>query len=265
MRITDFHAHAFPDAIADRAMSTLLAETDEVTAFHDGRLSSLLASMDEAGIGRAVVCSIATKPEQFGKILAWSKQIRSERVVPFPSAHPSDPDLRTRVDEIAAAGFKGVKLHPYYQAFDLDEERLAPLYEGACAHGLMVAVHTGYDVAFPRFKRADPRRIVAVLQRFPDLKLITTHLGAWEDWDDVDAFMIGKPIYMEVSYSLGLVGTDRARALLSRHPREYVLFGTDSPWQDQAETLRQLRELELGEEWERVVLSDNAARLLGGY
>ena len=264
MLVTDFHTHAFPDAIADRAMSVLLAETEDVTAYHDGRLSSLLASMDEAGITRSVLCSIATKPDQFPNILAWSKSVRSERVVPFPSVHPADTDLPDRIAEIAAAGFLGIKLHPYYQGFELDEPRVFPIYEALCEHGLVLASHTGFDIAFPRVRVADPRRIAAVVERFPDLKLVTTHLGSWKDWDEVEEHVLGKPVYMEISYSLGILGRERARRMLLTHPADRILFGTDSPWQDQSETLRLFKELELGADRERAILTDNAARLLDG-
>ena len=49
MRIIDFHAHAFPDALAERAMPAL-EEEGNIKAALDGKISSLLRSMDEAGI-----------------------------------------------------------------------------------------------------------------------------------------------------------------------------------------------------------------------
>jgi len=263
MRITDFHSHAFPDALADRAMAALLAETTDVTAYHDGRLSSLLESMDKAGIDRAVICSIATRPEQFDKILAWSESIRSERIEPFPSVHPQDPDVPGHIAAVAAAGLKGIKLHPYYQDFDLDDEAAFPIYEALCEHDLILVCHTGFDIAFPRIRRCDPGKIVTVLERYPGLKFVSTHFGSWEDWDEVEAHLAGKPIYMEISYSLQLLGRERARNMFLNHPRSHMLFGTDSPWQDQSETLGLFRALDLGEEWERAVLSENAERLLG--
>lgn len=62
-RIIDMHTHAFPDAIADRAITQLCAEGN-VRACLDGRVSSLIASMDTAGIEKSVLCSIATRPRQ---------------------------------------------------------------------------------------------------------------------------------------------------------------------------------------------------------
>ena len=184
-----------------------------------------------AGVERAVVCSIATKPSQFESILAWSKTIASKRIVPLASVHPRDPEALDKVSRAAKEGLKGIKLHPYYQGFDLDEELLFPLYHRLAELGLILVCHTGFDIAFERIRRADPKRILNVHRRVPDLKFVSrTHLGAWEDWDDVRSLLLGKPIYMEISYSLEFLSPEKARALLMDHPAEYLLFGTDSPW-----------------------------------
>ncbi|MEA3365862.1 MAG: amidohydrolase family protein, partial [Candidatus Hydrogenedentes bacterium] len=55
----------------------------------------------------------------------------------------------------------------------------------------------------------------------------------------------------------------RAREALLAHPAEYVLFGTDSPWEDQAHAVEAAKALDLGTERERLMFYDNAARLLG--
>lgn len=261
--IVDFHTHAFPDALAARAMEALHKECD-IKSFLDGRISSLLASMDRAGIDKSVICSIATKPSQFDPILAWSQEIVSERLIPFPSYHPSDPRWAERISAIKKAGFKGIKFHPYYQEFDLDEKRMFPQYEMIAAEGLIVVMHTGFDVSFSRIRRADPLKIRGVLERFPSLKLVTTHLGAWDDWDEVERHLIGRKIYMELSFSLDRITREKAVSMISRHPAQCVLFGSDSPWTDQAATLSLLQGLGLGEEIVRRILRDNALALLEG-
>jgi len=43
---------------------------------------------------------------------------------------------------------------------------------------------------------------------------------------------------------------------------EYILFGTDSPWQDHTEALARFRALGLGPRLEEMILSENAGRLL---
>lgn len=259
--IIDFHAHAFPDGLAERAIKTL-EEEGGIKARLDGTIHSLLTSMDRYGIEKSVVCPIATKPSQFDPIFRWCKKIRSDRIVPFPSVHPDDPEFRERITQIRGEGFKGVKLHPYYQEFSLDEERLTPFYEGICEENLILVVHTGFDIAFPRVPMADPERVLGVLRRFPSMKLVTTHLGAWDQWDEVEEKLIGREIYTEISFALESLDRDLARTLIGNHPARHVFFGSDSPWTDQGETLSLLRELDLGEAREQRILRDNALELL---
>jgi predicted TIM-barrel fold metal-dependent hydrolase len=260
--IIDFHTHAFPDHIADRAIAALEAECDVKTK-HEGRISSLLTSMDKAGIDIAVVCSIATKPSQFQPILEWSKTIASERIIPFPSIHPEDPQPVEKVKIIHDEGFKGVKMHPYYQEFVLDEERLFPIYEACETYGLLLVVHTGFDIAFPRDRIADPVKIITVCERFSELTFISTHLGGWYDWEEVDRYITGKPMYMETSFSLEELPPAKVKDMIMRHPEGYVLFGTDSPWTDQKKAIQLIRALELGKKREEMIFYGNAARLLG--
>lgn len=261
--IVDIHTHAFPDSVAARALEKLRSIAPEAHPYHDGRLSSLGESMRRAGIDCAAVCCVATRPEQFPRILEWCRLIASDRFLPFPSVHPQDPQAVERLRHVALEGFRGVKLHPYYQDFDLDDSKMDPIYACLEETGLIVVMHTGFDIAFPRVRRCDPQRIVRVLSRFPRLRFVAAHLGGWADWDEVEKYLIGRPIFLEISYTLGLLPQERVRSMILAHPRDRVLFGTDSPWQDQKETLDRLRALHLGENWEQAILSANAWRLLG--
>jgi hypothetical protein len=257
----DFHTHVFPDELAEKAMK-ILSEKAAVNAYLDGRISSLLSSMDSCGIEKSIVCCIATKPAQFDYILSWCKKVQSERIIPFPSIYPDDQKCTERITQIKENGFKGVKLHPYYQDFSLDEERLFPMYEKLCEANLILVMHTGFDIAFPPIRIADPEKIFKVTERFPRLKLVTTHLGAWKQWEEVEKFLLGRQIYMEISFSLEFLNTKAVRNIIVNHPPEYILFGTDSPWTGQKETLSLLRELQLGGEKEELVLRENAINLL---
>ncbi|MBN1125873.1 MAG: amidohydrolase family protein [Sedimentisphaerales bacterium] len=261
--IIDFHTHAFPDALADRAMAALSAEVPNVAYYLDGRISSLLKSMNAAGIERSVLCSIATRPSQFEPIFEWSKQIRSDRIIPFPSIHPDDPNLDISISRIADEGFKGIKMHPYYQSFSMTEPRLYRTYELLSRHHLILVMHTGFDIAFERVRRADPAMILQVLKDFPELKLVTTHVGGWEQWDEVDSELIGKPVYMDISFTEGYLSPDKMRQMLCSHPDSYLLFGTDSPWDDQNRAVQRIAQLKLKKEFEKKVFRLNALELLG--
>ena len=163
---------------------------------------------------------------------------------------------------VAQAGLLGIKLHPYYQDFEIDDPALFHFFRVLEQMGLLVVCHTGFDFAFPRDRKADPVRIVRLLDKVPNLRFVATHIGAWDDWDEVERHLLGKPIYMEISMSLERLGLKRGREFLTAHPAERILFGTDSPWTSQAETLRLARALDLGPERERLLLGENARALL---
>ncbi len=257
----DFHTHAFPDQIAPMAIQAL-EKKGNVKAYLDGTVDDLLSSMDRAGIERSVVCSIATRPEQFHPILNWSQSIRSERIIPLPSVHPRDPEAMAHLLEIKDQGFIGLKMHPYYQDFFLDDPELLDLYRRISELDLLLVMHTGYDIGYPRIRRADPERILNVLEEVPELRLITTHLGGWDEWTDVRNLLTGRPIYMEISFALDFLDQIRLRELIENHPPEFILFGTDSPWADQATTLKMLGKLGLDADLFTRIVRDNALQLL---
>jgi predicted TIM-barrel fold metal-dependent hydrolase len=258
----DFHTHAFPDQIAATAIPAL-EKKGNIKAYLNGTISDLLKSMDQAQIERSVVCSIATRPSQFQPIIDWSLSIRSERIIPLPSIHPIDPKWREHLLQIKDMGFIGLKMHPYYQDFFLDAPELIEFYGQVDELGLLLVMHTGYDIGYPRIRRADPERILKVLQEVPGLRLITTHLGGWDEWADVRSLLTGLPIYMEISFALDFLDQIRLRDLIESHPPEYLLFGTDSPWADQATTLKMLGKLGLKEDLFNRIVRENALNLLG--
>ncbi|UCF96160.1 MAG: amidohydrolase family protein [Spirochaetaceae bacterium] len=261
MRIIDFHTHAFPDALAEQTVPKLCARA-KVTAALDGKVSSLVAEMDRLGIEAAVVLTIATKPSQFESILTWCTGVASKRLIPFASVHPDDPEAVQKIDRIHEAGLKGIKLHPYYQSFVFNDRCMFPLYERIEQRGLILLAHTGFDLGYPHDRIADPPKLMDVISAFPALKLITTHIGAWQDWDSVEKHMLGRPVYMEISYSFPFIGMQRARRFLRAHPPDLILFGSDSPWGSQEKILEDLLSLQLGDELNQRICFDNAARLL---
>jgi predicted TIM-barrel fold metal-dependent hydrolase len=259
----DFHTHAFPDELAPRAMKKLLSEAPSVSAFLDGTINALTDSMNRNGISRSVICCIATTPEQFTPIFNWCRKAQTDRLIMFPSIHPADANYKERIALVKDAGFKGIKMHPYYQDYFLDEDRMLPIYEELERLGLMVAAHTGYDISFANDDRACCRRILKVTEMFPKLKFVATHLGAWQQWEEVERKLAGKHIYMELSWSLEYLTPEQARRIIHAHPADCILFGTDSPWTDQGKTLSLFRNLNLPADLEIKILRDNAMALLG--
>jgi predicted TIM-barrel fold metal-dependent hydrolase len=260
--VIDFHAHAFPDFLAERAVSHLEAMGD-TGAFLDGTIDALIASMDRAAISRSVICSIATEPRQFESILKWSREISSSRVTPFPSIHPRSPDAVGEIERVAEEGFSGIKLHPEYQDFHIDEPAMADLYGALEREGLIVLFHAGFDIGFPDSDRSSPARIDQVRGSFPGLSIVASHLGGFRQWEEAGRHLVGKDVYFDTSYTIGHIDPGLIMDILRSHPPGRLLFGSDSPWTDQGETLAAIRALDLGDELEERILSSNARGLLG--
>ena len=260
-KIIDFHTHAFPDDIAHKAIVNI-EKAGGIKSHHNGTISGLLKSMDESGISTSVICSIATKPSQFYSIMNWSKKIRSDRIEPFLSFHPLDKDAIQHIKQIKNEGFLGIKLHPYYQDFFIDEPAMFPFYATIAELGLILIKHSGYDFAFPQIPRANPFRLLSVIKKIPSLRIIAAHLGGWQQWDEVEKFLVGENIFFETSFSLNSVDLKTTKKIIIGHPHEKILFGSDSPWTDQKEALECFRQLQLPDNDTNLILKDNAEKLL---
>ena len=260
--VVDAHTHAFPDALAARAIAHLERRAN-VHAALDGTTGALVASMDRAGIAVSVVCAVATGPAQFESILRWCAATASPRLLPFPSVHPGARDPAGEVRQVAAAGFRGVKLHPEYQDFHVDDPALEPFYRALEACGLVALFHAGHDIGYPESDRAAPARLLAVHRAFPRLSIIAAHLGGFRRWSEVAAQLVGSGIWLDTSYTIGRIPDALLREILRGHRPDRLLFGSDSPWEDQREALAALRGLDLPPALEERILGKNAVDLLG--
>ncbi len=263
-KIIDVHTHAFPDDVAARAVERLEAVCP-ITTVAEATVSSLLKSMDAAGVDVSVICAIATKPEQNEGILSWCDAIRCDRIEPFPSLHPKTARAGEWIERIVAEGFRGIKLHAMYQDFVVDDAAMDEIYAAAEALGLVIQFHAGRDFGFPMDDdRASPARMARLAQRFGRLKMICSHMGGWRMWDESEEHLVSKAdVYLETSFSLADLGPARAAEMIRRHGAGRVLFGTDWPWARQAEDVERLAGLPLEETEIEQIAWSNAAKLLG--
>ncbi len=266
MPILDCHSHAFPDHVAPGAMKSLVAEAkwQPVTAYHDGTVRGLLASMDRAGIDWTIMCSVATRPGQVGKITDWCASVASNRIIPFPSIHPDFAEPEKEVERIAAMGLRGLKFHPQYMNCAIDDPRTIRIAKAAAENGLAMVFHGGYDLAFEKDELGSPRQTLNLHRAVPTLQMLACHVGGWERWRESLDYIAGEEIYIETSFCLGgQCPPEILGKILEKHRPEYVLLGTDSPWRDQAEELRQFMALPIAQETKAAAVWENGMRFLG--
>jgi predicted TIM-barrel fold metal-dependent hydrolase len=260
LRIIDIHTHAWPDAVAEKAVPTLMSK-GTLTAFYDGTVAGLVADMDRCGVDVSVLQPVATKPSQVASINDWAASMASSRIVPFGAMHPDVEDASAEVARMASLGLRGMKLHPEHQSFAPDEPRLAPIYEAAIEHDMTILFHAGHD-EFHETLRGTPESFAAVLEGFPELRLVLAHLGGYRVWNHVAEVLVGRDVYLDTAYTLGHLPDADFVEIVHAHGAERVLFGSDGPWTDAAAEIAWLRRLPLHAGVTDAILGGNAERLL---
>ena len=269
--VFDFHTHCFPDSLASRAMASMLARLCiDFTPVGDGTMGSLLDAMESHGVDRCALCQIATKPGQSDVLLATAKAImagelgeRAQRmIVPFCSVHPDSPDFERRMKDIAEAGIKGLKIHPFYQGFHLDDPDRKRYFEAIRDFGFVLQCHCGFDPGFENDGRCGPAHVANLLKAVPGLKFVAAHLGGWDDPFDgnVDQ-LIDLGCYADTAVLVYDRGKPTPDAVARKWPAERLLFGTDYPWNDYGQLIPWLRERRSAEDL-ALIMGGNAERLL---
>lgn len=259
--IIDFHIHTFPDALAERAVKKL-SQTAGIPSYTDGTVSDTLAKMNQWKVDKGVFLNIATKPSQQRTINDRCLSMKDPRIIPFGSVHIDSKDCLEELARVKKLGMKGIKLHPDYQGFFIDDPRAYPVYQQCADLGLIVVIHAGTDPVSPGVIHAEPKAIARVLERFPRLTLVAAHFGGTDCWDDVLRYLVGKQVYLDTALSAGNIPAEKALQIIRAHGAHRILFGSDCPWHSSAMDLAFIRSLGLREEEEAMIFSENACALL---
>ncbi len=260
--IIDIHTHFFPDDLAARAIPALSKKADS-PAYTEGTLSSLKDSMIRCGVAKSVLLPIATKPSQTRPVNEWAVSVKDESIIPFGSLHPEYENWKEQVDFLHANNIKGIKLHPDYQDFYVDDQKLFTMYEYIFLKNMIILFHAGVDIGLPYPIHCTPKRLLKVMEAFPQGTIIAAHMGGFKCWDDVFKYLAGRNVYFDTSYTFEYLDKKLIKKLILCHGVEKILFGTDSPWSDQSKDIKDIYSLNLGTEEENLIFYKNAARLLG--
>lgn len=259
--IIDAHAHIYPEKIAERAVHGIERFYD-MHVDYDGTVSGLLKAGGEAGVSRFLVQSVATVPEQVRSInnfIAKSVEEYPDKLIGFGALHPDFDDIRGEVARMESLGLRGIKLHPDFQRFDLDDERAFPIYEIAEERGLPILFHIG-DA---RQDFSAPERLLNVVKKFPGLKAIGAHLCGWSMWDRGAELFAHSGVYADCSSSLYAMSPGHAAELIRKIGAERVFWGTDYPMWNAKEEVARFNKLPLTENERENILSRNLLRFLG--
>ncbi len=233
--------------------------------------------MRENNIERAVIMpfndpflmSMAFSVDAVHRNLFEMKRCCPGRFYAFADIDPRNSSVES-VDALCRAladhALDGIKLHPNNSALALDSDYNRAVFAFAQERRIPVAVHS-YPNADDDLSAV--RRVVKIVERYPDLKLIVSHMGTFQ-WEQ----LLPLACYVDVSAILpayvrtyGIAGTND---LLRKFGPNRLLFATDypdnrhlQPTEIYAAYFHILNQMDFTEEEAKKIAYWNAKELLG--
>lgn len=237
----DVHTHAFHPKIAEKAIEQLVRHYENPVP-GNGLVEDLLQRLSAAGIERAFVHCAATTPDQVIPANNWAIYLQKTypRLTGFGTIHPGFADWENELARLASNHIRGIKFHPDFQGFWLNDERLDPILRAIGSH-FVVMLHVG-DTPPPDKNPSCPYKVAQIAHKHPEVPFIAAHLGGYRHWPYVIEALADSQVYVDTSSSLAFIEQDDLNDILGTFPIERILFGSDYPMWDPSEEIRRIHE-----------------------
>jgi predicted TIM-barrel fold metal-dependent hydrolase len=241
--IIDFHTHV-----------------DEARAF--GWIdppAKIVALLDEAGIDQAVIMTYTDLPGVNPQALEYIVDAAAQfpgRLLPFVRLNPNYDDVvPSLLARAVDMGIRGVKLHPTTTVAHPAGEPTVSLLRRCGDLGLPVLFHCGDD------PYTTPQAIALAAEAAPGCAIVLGHMGGYlHGKDAIAAADRYHNLYLETS---AMPYPQLIAEAVRRVGGDRVIFGSDGPGCNPSLELDKIRRLGLGHETEKLILCENARRLLG--
>lgn len=139
-----------------------------------------------------------------------------------------DPHEETAAEKVRIAlsewGFKGIKLHPLFQAFLPNDKSVHPIVEEARKARAPVLIHTGHSPF------SLPWSVGELAESFPDVKIVMLHMGDGHGLYIQAAINTAKKmdnVYLETS---AMPMGNKIREAIDAVGKDRVMYGSDVPF-----------------------------------
>ncbi len=223
-----------------------------------GSVEDILRLMDECGMDRAVAFPApGLRPDNAG--LAKAIAPHRDRLTGFAWINPHHG--QEAVDELGRMvqehGFRGVKFQPILHAFQPMSPSVHAVMRQAEALGIVALFHSGHA------PYSLPWEIGEVAELFPSVPVIMDHMGLqWMGYVDA-AIRVAKRLPNVILGTTGMLFHGRIRQAIREVGVDRVVFGSDAPMVHPGPEILRVRVAGLMPEEERMVLRENALRLIG--
>ena len=260
LRIIDFHIHIYPDSIARKAADNVRDFYDGIgNDAIDGRVDTLLERGTQAGISEFVVLPVATKPERTRHINEFiiREAVAHPQFYGFGTVHADMDGLMDEVAFIQDNGLRGIKIHPDYQTFAIDDPRMYPVYEQIQGK-LPIIFHMG-DL---RYDYSHPARLRNVLNKFPKLQVVAAHFGGYQMREVAKEVLTDTNCLFDTSSSLMFMDKGVAERYIRHYGAERFVYGTDYPMWDPVIEVERFFGLDLTDDEKEQIAWRTTAELL---
>jgi predicted TIM-barrel fold metal-dependent hydrolase len=238
------HAHVFPADVNP-----------------DATIDRLLQLLDACGIAQAICFSpFATQVQGYpvppNRWLARELRGR-DRLYGFGTIDLRRADIKDQVREVADLGFRGIKLHPNTQKFDILGEAALQVYAAAEEAGLFLTFHSGVH-----HYRLDHYRVLKfdeVAYNFPRLRMSLEHVGGYHFFNEALAVIFNNIPFPPIPGQRGRVyggltsvftphyvrfwylPKERLLEAIEQVGADHLIFGLDFPYNLEENTMTALR------------------------
>ncbi|MBQ2732699.1 MAG: amidohydrolase [Clostridia bacterium] len=259
--VFDAHCHIYPAAIAAKAAAAIGTFYEHHSSC-TGRAEEIIEINKEAGIDMSLVQSAATVPHQVESInefIAATVKKYPESFIGFGTLHPDSENTEKEIEHLLSLGLQGVKIHNDFIRVAVDDARMDKIYRLCAESHLPLLLHTGDK----RYDFTNPNRMEKVLSANPDLTVIGAHFGGWSVWEEASTRLARfDNLVVDCSSSTAYITPELGRELVHRYGAERVMFGSDFPFNHPSDELERTLALGLTDEEYRLILGENAKRLL---
>lgn len=173
----------------------------------------------------------------------------------WPNPHNVDAVEKVRT-ALGEWGFKGIKLHPLFQAFLPNDDIVHPIAEEARKAKVPILIHTGHSPF------SLPWSVGELAETFPDVKIVMLHMGDGHGVYMEAAINVAKKmdnIYLETSR---MPNGSKIKEAMDVVGRDRVMYGTDIPFGDPVVEIVKATALGLSDEDFELYFYQNAKNLL---
>ena len=261
MEIIDAHAHIYPEKIAQKATDTIGVFYDIKMEMPSGTAENLIEEGKSAGVTGYIVHSVATTARQVRSINEFLKREMEEHpeFIGFIALHQdlTEEEVENEVKFALENGFKGIKLHPDFQKFNIDDENVEKFYRAAEGK-LPILFHIGDD----RYDFSSPERLVRMAKKYPKTTFIAAHFGGYRCWNNAEIYKGLDNVYFDTCSSLPFITAKKAKEIIDTLGADRFFFATDFPMWDAKGELERFNAIPLSDAEREMILSKNIKKLL---